>query len=552
MSFDYLNEAFKKLELLKEETFDTSPNGLASMKSFMDADLEDDSVRVIDPEADRDEDLQDSYIGKVITNCNVCHSNIFENKENIVIDEDGTVNAEKQCPYCGETMGFTVMGEVTEFVPTAEEDDEPKVTVDGEEVPVEDTQDALEESVARGEKSLNKANLTEGKNDAEIENWVREMLHTKQPKEYFSKSEFEDYIWECIDSTARQDQVQPRVEKICRTKGLREFFLEEKNANILEDTKNPDYKKALECATIIAWCILEVLGPNKHVTHVSQKGITKDSEWSSRDVFSSGVTTAEQDRKATDDLIARYNKNESFSDSVGTGKSLKPHTLKILKMLDEEPLTEAVNNVDVETDDSVVHIESEEGGKVTVSTEPKEPETTGEEAIGPVSDETLADIESANAPEEEPVEEGELATEEEPVAEEEPVEDEYEDVDFEEVDEESFDELGESYLKRVYENVDSFRTCDVSSDDNKLIVEGIIKFKSGAEKKTGFIFEAHSAADGKVRFTGMNEHFSRGSKSFALTGKVENKKLISESLTYNYRAKVGNGKSTRIYGTISK
>ena len=153
MSFDYLNEAFKKLELLKEETFDTSPNGLASMKSFMDADLEDDSVRVIDPEADRDEDLQDSYIGKVITNCNVCHSNIFENKEDIVIDEDGAVNVEKQCPYCGETMGFTVMGEVTEFVAPTEEDDV-KVEVDGEPVAVEepatDASEPLEEALGIG------------------------------------------------------------------------------------------------------------------------------------------------------------------------------------------------------------------------------------------------------------------------------------------------------------------------------------------------------------------------------------------------------------------
>lgn len=404
MSFDYLNEAFKKLELLKEETFDTSPNGLASMKSFMDADLEDDRVRVIDPEADRDEDLQDSYIGKVITNCNVCHSNIFENKEDIVIDKDGNINAEKQCPYCGETMGFTVMGEVTEFVPTAEDNDETKVTVDGKDVPVE--------------------------------------TPTENPD---SKESIEEPIEE-----KSEEKLQPTTQKT-------------ENAE-LEESK----------------------------------------------------------------------------------RQYKPHTLKILKMLDEEPLTEAVNNVNVETDDSIVNIQSGENGKVTVSTEPKEPEVTGEEAIGPVSDETMADIEAANVSEDEPVEDAES------VGEEESEEDEYEDVDFEEVDEDSFDELGESYLKRVYENVDSFRTRDVFCDDKKLIVEGIIKFKSGVEKKTGFVFEAHSSADGKVRFTGMNEHFSRGSKSFALTAKVENKKLISESLTYNYRAKVSNNKSTRIYGTIKR
>ena len=212
--------------------------------------------------------------------------------------------------------------------------------------------------------------------------------------------------------------------------------------------------------------------------------------------------------------------------------------------LEDEQLTEDVNNVNVETDDSIVNIHAEEGGKVTVSTEPKAPEVTEEEAIGPLSDETIAEIEAANDLGEEPIED---------VAEEEaPVEGE-EDMDIEEVDETALDELGESYLKEVYENVESFKTSNVSSTDTHLVVEGVIKFKSGAEKKTGFIFEAHSVTpDGKVRFTGKNEHFSRGTKSFILTGKIENKKLISESFTYNYRAKNADGKSSRIYGTVSK
>lgn len=496
MSFDYLNEAFKKLELLKEETFDTSPNGLASMKSFMDADLEDDSVRVIDPEADRDEDLQDSYIGKVITNCNVCHSNIFENKEDIVIDEDGTVNAEKQCPYCGEAMGFTVMGEVTEFVPTAEEDDEPKVTVDGEDVPVETpaeepvSEEPIEEPVE--EKLEEELQPTIEKNDdVELEEGKRQYKpHTLK-------------ILKMLDE-----------EPLTESKGT--IIPEPWNKYLKVDNYEPDIEQG-------DYQIGDNIGGGfELVAYLTPKRKYEDKFDSWPMLF----------REHDGELFV----GETSHDRVYTWN---PEDFGI------ETLTEAVNNVSVETDDSVVHIESEDSGKVTVSTEPKEPETTSDEAIGPVSDETMAEIEAANA-QEEPIEDAE------PSVEETPVEDEYEDVDFEEVDEESFDELGESYLKRVYENVDSFRTCDVSSDDNKLIVEGVIKFKSGAEKKTGFIFEAHSAANGKVRFTGMNEHFSRGSKSFALTGKVENKKLISESLTYNYRAKVGNGKSTRIYGTISK
>lgn len=423
MSFDYLNEAFKKLDLLKEETFDTSPEGLSGMKSFMEMDLEDDTIRVIDAEAEVEDDLQDSYIGKVIINCNVCHSNIFENKEDIVIDEDGSVNPEDQCPYCGEQLGFTIKGEVTEYV--APSDDETKVTVDGEEVPVEE-----------------------------------------------APVETSDVIDE-----------EPLEESLI--------------------------------GTAVAAAAGSILG-NK---------------------------LSEEDEDPNDEA--------SEEEPLEEGKrQYKPHTLKILKMLDEEPLTEAVNNVNVETDDSIVNIQSEEDGKVTVSTEPKEPEVTEEEAIGPVSDETMAEIEAANSSEEEFVEEPEF----EEVSDEGEAEeaDEFEDVDFDEVDEESFDDLGEAYLKRVYENVDSFKTTSVSENDNKLIVEGVITFNSGSKKSTGFVFEAHSSANGKVRFTGMNEHFSRGSKSFALTGRVENKKLISESLSYNYRAKVGNGKSTRIYGTVNK
>ena len=52
------------------------------------------------------------------------------------------------------------------------------------------------------------------------------------------------------------------------------------------------------------------------------------------------------------------------------------------------------------------------------------------------------------------------------------------------------------------------------------------------------MFEAHDAnKDGKVRFIGENLQISRGKKSFALRGKVDNGKFISESLNYNYRAK---------------
>ena len=122
MAFDYINEAFKRLDILNEEMFDTSLNGINKLADFIEEnDDTDEVIRVIDPEATTDDELQDSYVGKVIVNCNVCHSHIFENKDDIKIEEDGSVNIETQCPYCGEQEGFVIVGEIAPYGDSVEE-----------------------------------------------------------------------------------------------------------------------------------------------------------------------------------------------------------------------------------------------------------------------------------------------------------------------------------------------------------------------------------------------------------------------------------------------
>ena len=134
---------------------------------------------------------------------------------------------------------------------------------------------------------------------------------------------------------------------------------------------------------------------------------------------------------------------------------------------------------------------SEPDGKTTIVTEPKDEfeydeESNGEEMIAPVSDEVQSDINPVEEPEEEEEEsEEEVDIEEEP---DENGEGADVDVDVDEFSEDEFDELGESYLKKVYENVNSFRTSGVKMINNKLIIEGVIGFNSGKQKKTSFIF----------------------------------------------------------------
>ena len=434
---EFITEAFRSLADLNEDLFDTSAEGIQELDNTLNVTDSDETVRVIDPDAETYDDINDAYVGKVIVDCRVCHSHIFKNKEDIVISEKGEVNIEEQCPYCGEQEGFVVVGEITKY-PADKNTTETQPVEDT--TPVEETP-VVEESFARNDrKFVSRKVVSEGRIT-------------------ISKDELAK-LDKAVEDARKEVIKYPIKEKQTSTGDVEPDFSEVDDKD-LEAAKvaYDNYKKAI---------------------------------------------------KAAPDRM----KNE---------------------LIVHENLTEGVNNVNVETDDSIVNVATEENGKVTVTTEPKTAEAAlDSEVIAPLADETVDEIINAN---EEPVEENDEMTEV--------------DFDIEEVDEEAVNELGESYLKNVYENVESFTTTSVSSKNDKMIIEGLIKFKSGTEKKTGFIFEAKAATKtGKVKFIGENKHLCRGNKAFTLTGKVEGSKLIAESFTYNYRAKNAEGKPTKVYGTV--
>lgn len=196
----------------------------------------------------------------------------------------------------------------------------------------------------------------------------------------------------------------------------------------------------------------------------------------------------------------------------------------------DEELTEEFETVEVATEDQKVTLDADDDGKLTIEAEPVK-DTEEAEVLAPVPTEVADTIEE---------------TEESPWPEDEV------DYDVEDFDSDSFDELGEAYLKAVYENVSSYKTTDVSSQGNTLVVEGLIKFNSGKMKPTKFVFEAKTATkNNKLRFIGENKNITRGRKAFTLTGTLnKNKSFITERFNYNYMTKNEAGKSTRIYGTL--
>lgn len=234
-----------------------------------------------------------------------------------------------------------------------------------------------------------------------------------------------------------------------------------------------------------------------------------------------------------------------------------------LEWIGTKELHEDFQKATVETGSSILSMESDDSGKVTVTSEPRKAEEGGDETIAPVSDEVMAEIENNNSEEAEEEETTEEETTEEETTEEdtsegegeeEASEEEEEEVSVDEFEESYFNDLGKKYLQEVYNNVTSYETTKGSIDGKKIKLEGVISFKSGKRARTEFFFEGYSVTKaGKVKFLGENAQITGKKNAFTLTGSVNKGKLFAESLTYNYRAKDAvTGKTVREYGTVKR
>ena len=129
---NYLKEAFKELELLNEETFSFDKDGAAELKKFYDGDTTDDYESIIDPEAETKDELEDSYEGKVIIACKICHGMQYKDPQDIVIDEESDyVNVGEECPACSAVDGYKIVGQVAPYCVECDEEGKDVEIFDG-------------------------------------------------------------------------------------------------------------------------------------------------------------------------------------------------------------------------------------------------------------------------------------------------------------------------------------------------------------------------------------------------------------------------------------
>lgn len=570
---NYLSEAFKKLDILDEDIFEVDKDGLTALKDFEDSDDEEELITVVDPDAEDEEELEDSYIGKVILDCSVCHTDIYKDKEDITIDdESGLANIGEECPYCYSSEGFKVIGEVKPFVEVeVDTDDDVDVEVDDEEVEEDEEKNEslsgykkIAESIYKKDKRfLNEAARLNFKKfgidrlpeedfsddgtrfrmfvcDGMPISFARSAgkAYLAIRPDYLSELSYKEYsklptYRDCdkYNGVPEEDVDLSDVAEIC--KKLKAEYDEAVDRKLNNTSKNEacgGKRKSRKFEEAVS------KENNKRFGAVAfENGKQVDSAFSDREediarwigdnyyFFDTIKVINNLDGKSSEMKVSFKKNDPSFVlkeivsafKQAGIEYSLNKRFSESLKRKIKK-IMESIEDITIDTGDQ----------EITVSAKDKEEVESDGEMIAPLSDEVKADIETGS--------------------------DDTVDVDVDEFSEEDFDELGESYLKKVYENVESYKTTSAKTKGNKLYLEGLIKFNSGKQKKTSFVFESKTITKtGKAKLIGENLQISRGHKSFKLTGTINNGKFISESLNYNYRVKNGN-ESQRVYGTAKK
>lgn len=589
----YLTEAFKQLNIIDEDLFPTDSEGLNKLKDFMKSDIDDEDLVVYDETANNEDEIKDSYNGKVILRCNVCKSYFFKEPKSIIIDaEAGLANVGDECCYCHNDMGYNVVGVVAPYAADVSKEERAE---DAHEEPTE--VDAVNESTKRSfnfscdipenlVKHLNKhtvyiedvedkiksfeipgvGKLGDNCDNVKIDLGIKLSGLTKEAYDWVDEElykELEIYADDLdyavnesvkrIDEETNYDKVMKVLNDMKKEEPIREdlYFTDEAEirkqldkysgqyltitfkgsedwkhiSELLDEHNNGDDEEEAESA-------LDELESSYRKEYDLLKSLEVD-EISEITLYTSYVVVTIKVKK--DDL--QHNFSDHYSDLINMS-SIDKDTIKILELSESvKKIDEDLKDVSITTDDTKIQMTSEENGKVTVITEPVKNEVNIEDAevVKPLSAADKDVIANNDG------EDGEEVLDDTAV-------------DFDEINDEDLDKLGEKYFTKVYDNVKSFKSTACKLDESGVILEGKITFKSGKEAKTAFNFnEAYITKTGKVKLIGENAQFAKNKKAFTLTGSLNDKKLVVESFTYNYRTKdEKTGKSTRLYGTVSK
>ncbi len=182
--------------------------------------------KIVDLDASSPEELQPSYVGKMIVQCPQCMTLFYKDEADLnYSDEDLlTVNVGETCQHCGNNSGYSLIGKVDAAEPTVEEEsveatteetveEEPaeEPTAEETEVNEESAEEATEEPVDDTESiDLAAVEIPEETEDTEEEE-VTESLNEDLDSDM---KEYNDYIQYLKNMLAQDEEALEKAKKM--------------------------------------------------------------------------------------------------------------------------------------------------------------------------------------------------------------------------------------------------------------------------------------------------------------------------------------------------
>lgn len=608
----YIEEAFKRLNLLEDDYSYSEDQQLELLNSFVSDDIDDiPEEEIIDVEAETCDDLQDNYIGKVIIECDCCHTRLYKDQEDLILgsSEDGVelFNVDEECPVCHTTSGYRVIGKIEQYSDDVHkedeeehDDDEPKEVEEPEEVEEHEDDDFEEEVHEALKEALDSDRCVAVLNKNEFdETGDAEAIAAKIESDYIpGNGELETLNIECeaqgdniifTGSKIDIDELYNRMFPEGITPDYVECSLDESvdtvEFNSKEDAKKyydehrnelQDYKSFEDWFESGVEKLDEALNSVEVKTDEGNVIVEKTDDKLVVDLSSENDLDADEDGIEDPDLVDLDNtgdemiaplSNEEEDDILNTAElnaeededseedvddledfEEEPEDEdKDLPDLDEVEETEEDEKEDEEEFEESLHESLSDRLKARLaSMSSKDSDEEFEEDDEPLGEELSDDIDNESDEDSDEEDHSEDSYDDD---------DELEIDDLEDFNESTFNKICESYLRRVYENVNGFKCTRVKSSNGKLMVEGVINFVSGNTKQTTFEFSKPTITRrGKVVLEGLNKTFTNTQNAYILKGYVKDKEFISESMIYRYTAKTINEsnqqESVKFYGRV--
>lgn len=530
-----LMEAFKALDNLNEDVFTVDTDGIKKLQNFVQNDDTVDELDVfnLDAEPDTVIDENECHVGDAILDCCICHSKIFKPVAEVVVDEESQVaNKGEECPYCYSVEGYKVVGEVKPAEKVAEDEeagleediDEVNISTDDVDIEVEDKEDeALEEDIDEVNVSTE---------DVEIE--IEDKEDSEEEAEEIEINEETEEVTEAIDLAAKDNTVagilrqhMDELSSIFDPNELRNKVIEIVDSSDIADKPVADKLKRALFSKKSVGALLSTIGTYltgekvvktgkyaKAAKNESKGKCFKESEdevkeetigdklkkyqmWVDYDMEHYGKVS-ETTQKIIDEAGLQLIKDQYGDYEVSVG-SYKAESFK--RSRKGKVVKEGLDSIEITSDDLTVSIETDdddekENEEVTDVIEEPCDECAEEQVAAPVDEETKTEIE----------------------------------FDVDDIDEDTIEDAVEECLTESFSNVKFFKCSNLTSRKNRIIVEGILGFKSGKKKNTSFVLRPSLKTESVIKFRGYNKDLKESVKSITLNCKKTGKKVIAESL----------------------